>query len=147
MAIVIATGGFQSNLEMVKEHWPPQLPFPGKILIGSGVNALGSGLELARRAGATIDRLDHQWNYPKGIPDPRYPGNNRGLNVINPVAVWVNANGARFENEAAGSAVLLKQMLNQPGGRAWMVFDAEGRKSLNIPEQTGQIVGTWTRSF
>ena len=131
-SIVIATGGFQSNIEMVKEHWPPQLPFPGKILIGSGVNALGSGLELARRAGATVDRLDHQWNYPKGIPDPRYPGNNRGLNVINPVAVWVNANGTRFENEAAGTNVLLKQMLNQPGGRAWMVFDAEGRKSLRI---------------
>ena len=131
-AIVLATGGFQSNLEMVREHWPPQLPFPGTILIGSGINALGSGLELARRVGAMIDRLDHQWNYPRGIPDPRYPGGNRGLHIINPVAMWVNANGERFENENAGTAVLLKQMLNQPGGQVWMVFDAEGRKALSI---------------
>jgi predicted oxidoreductase len=131
-AIVLATGGFQSNLAMVKEYWPPQLPFPEKILIGSGINAVGSGLELARGAGAAIDRLDHQWNYPRGIPDPRYPGSNRGLHMLNAVAMWVNANGERFQNEAAGSHLLLKQMLNQPGGRAWMVFDAEGRKAMTI---------------
>ncbi len=131
-AIVIATGGFQSNLELVKEHWPPGLSFPPKILIGSGVNALGSGLDLARHVGAAVDRLDHQWNYPRGIPDPRYPGSNRGLHVLVPSGVWVNANGERFTNEAANTALLLKQMLSQPAGQAWIVLDAEGRKSLTV---------------
>jgi succinate dehydrogenase/fumarate reductase flavoprotein subunit len=131
-AIVIATGGFQSNLQIVKEHWPSDLSFPPKILIGSGVNALGSGLDLARQVGAAVARLDHQWNYPRGIPDPRYPGGNRGLHVLGPAVVWVNANGERFVNEAGGTVALLKQMLGQPGARVWMVFDAEGRKSLTV---------------
>jgi predicted oxidoreductase len=131
-AIVIATGGFQSNLQLVKDNWPSELSFPPKILIGSGVNALGSGLDLARQVGAAVERLDHQWNYPRGIPDPRYPGSNRGLHVLAPSAVWVNANGERFANEADGTAVLLKQMLAQPDGQVWIVLDAEGRKSLTV---------------
>jgi len=126
-AVVIATGGFQSNLSLVKENWPKEEPLPPKLLIGSGVNSQGSGLELARSVGALIERLDHQWNYPQGIPDPRYPGMNRGLNFLNPVAVWVNAKGQRFVNEGAGSAAILKEMLRQPGGRAWQVFDSTAR--------------------
>ena len=69
-AVVIATGGYQSSLEIVKENWSKDMPFPPKMLIGAGINALGSGLELARRAGALIERLDHQWNYPKRNPRP-----------------------------------------------------------------------------
>ena len=114
-AVVLATGGFQSNLELVKEHWPPEVPVPQKILIGSGTNAMGSGLELARRVGASIERLDHQWNYPRGIPDPRYPGTNRGLHVLSPASIWVNANGMRFTNESAGAGILLRKMLAATG--------------------------------
>jgi succinate dehydrogenase/fumarate reductase flavoprotein subunit len=131
-AIVLATGGFQGNLELVKENWPRDLPVPTKILIGAGTNALGSGLDLARRAGAAIERLDHQWNYPGGVPDVRYPASDRGLNMLNPVAVWINGNGERFVDESSGASVLLKRMLQQPGGRAWLVFDAEGRKPMFI---------------
>ncbi len=130
-AVVLATGGFQSNLGLVREHWPPEVPLRKKILIGSGINAMGSGLELAQRAGAAVERPDHQWNYPRGIPDPRYPGANRGLHVFVP-GVWVNASGERFVNEAAGSGALLKQILQQPGGRAWIVFDSNGRNSVTI---------------
>jgi predicted oxidoreductase len=131
-AVVIATGGFQSNLDLVKENWPKDKPFPSRLLIGSGINALGSGLELARSAGALIERLDHQWNYPQGVPDPRYPGMNRGINFLNPVAVWVNGNGQRFVNEESGSAAILKEMLKQPGGRGWQVFDSTARDSLRV---------------
>jgi len=131
-AVVIATGGFQSNLDLVKENWPKDKPFPPKILIGSGINALGSGLDLARSAGALVERLDHQWNYPQGIPDPRYPRMNRGLNFVNRLALWVNRNGQRFVNEDAGPAVILKELLKQPGARSWMVFDSVGRNSLSV---------------
>ena len=131
-AVVLATGGFQSNLELVKENWPKDKPFPARLLIGSGINSQGSGLALARSAGALVERLDHQWNYPQGIPDPRYPGMNRGLNFRNAVAVWVNGNGKRFVNEDAASSVILKAMLDQPGGRAWEVFDSVARPSLLV---------------
>jgi len=130
-AVVIATGGFQSNLDLVKENWPKNQPFPPKILIGSGINSLGSGLDLARGAGALVERLDHQWNYPQGIPDPRYPGMNRGLNFVNQAGLWVNRNGQRFVNEGGGSALMLQELLKQPGG-GWVVFDSVGRGSVTV---------------
>ena len=48
---ILATGGFQSNLQMVREHWPRALPIPPRILVGSGVNSVGAGHAMARAAG------------------------------------------------------------------------------------------------
>ena len=56
----------------------PAIPVPPRLLSGAGVHAVGSGLELGARVGAAVGRLDHQWNYPRGIPDPRYPGSEPG---------------------------------------------------------------------
>src|SRR5580698_11226039 len=42
-AVVLATGGFQSNLDMVRESWPKGMPFPEHLLIGSGINSRGDG--------------------------------------------------------------------------------------------------------
>lgn len=130
-AVVIATGGFQSNLDLVRKHWPAALPKPERILVGAGVNAMGSGFELVRPVGGLVERLDHQWNYARGIPDPRYPGADRALNLNAYAVIWVNERGERFVNESAGAAAILKAMLAQPRGRAWIVFDAEGRKSVS----------------
>lgn len=131
-AVVIATGGYQSNLELVKANWRTDLPSPAKILVGGGVNASGSGLELGRSAGALVERLDHQWNYAGGIPDPRYRGMNRGINFVNGVAIWLNQDGQRFMNEEGGASVALRSLLQQPGGRGWVVFDSVGRQSLLV---------------
>lgn len=81
--VVLATGGFQSNLEKVRASWPPNAPFPERLLVGAGVNALGTGHDVAQAAGAALTRLDHQWNYITGLPDPRFPGTARGLNAYN----------------------------------------------------------------
>ena len=43
------------------------------------------------------------------------------------MSVWVNAKGQRFVNEDAGPPAILKEMLKQPGGRAWQVFDSTAR--------------------
>ena len=98
-AVVVATGGFGSNLELVRQNWPAALPKPEKILVGAGVNALGSGFELVRPVGGAIERLDHQWNYARGIPDPRYPDADRALNLNAYAVIWVNEKGERFVDE------------------------------------------------
>ena len=46
-AVVLATGGFQSNLDMVREFWPQDITFPERILAGSGRNSIGLGHRLA----------------------------------------------------------------------------------------------------
>ena len=67
-AIILATGGFQSNLQLLRENWPEGFEFPGRILLGSGVNSVGLGHVLAQQAGAALSHMDYQWNYPLGIP-------------------------------------------------------------------------------
>lgn len=126
-AVVLATGGFQSNLALVKANWPRDAAAPARILVGAGVNAQGTGLELARGAGAVTERLDHQWNYPRGIVDPRYPAAERGLNVIFGTRFpWVNARAERIWAEK------VSDMLAQPDGRVLLVFDAEGRADFRV---------------
>lgn len=130
-AVVLATGGFQNNREMVLRNWPADVPKPSRLLLGSGWNSQGSGLVLGREAGAVTSRLDHQWNYPTGLPDPRYPGQERGLNVRNPQSgVWLNVEGKRFTNETAGARDMMLGLTSQKGGNYWLVFDHEGRKTL-----------------
>jgi succinate dehydrogenase/fumarate reductase flavoprotein subunit len=126
-SVVLATGGFQSNLALVRAHWPPDVAVPARILIGAGVNAHGTGLELARGAGAVTERLDHQWNYPRGIVDPRYPDAGRGLNVVFGTRfAWLNARGERIWAEK------VEDMLAQPDGRVLVIFDREGRADFRV---------------
>jgi len=134
-AVLIATGGMQSDLEAVRANWRADLPAPARLLAGSGWNSTGSGLELAQEAGARIERLDHQWNYVTGIPDPRHPGRSRGLSVLQVPPgreVWVNARGDRFVNECTSPRDNLSVVLDQPGDSHWVVFDARGKKSFIV---------------
>jgi len=129
--VLIATGGFQSDLNAVRANWRDDLPKPEQLLAGSGWNSRGSGLELARNIDAEIERLDHQWNYVTGIPDPRYPGQSRGLSVLQVPPgreVWVNMKGERFVNECTSPRANLSVVLDQPGDSHWVVFDARGKK-------------------
>lgn len=127
-AVVLATGGFQSNLALVREFWPRNLPFPERLLAGSGVNSRGSGLGLAKEAGAALDRLDHQWNYPTGLPDPRHPGANRGLNAQAPGSIWVNAQGRRFTDENGSARDSLAALLAQKPVTYWAIFDERAKR-------------------
>jgi succinate dehydrogenase/fumarate reductase flavoprotein subunit len=129
-AVVLATGGFQSNLDMVREFWSRDLPFPARFLIGSGINSLGSGHKIAAAAGAELTRLDHQWNYITGLPDPRFPGTERGLNAANPDSVWVNADGKRFIAERSSPKFGFPALVAQKGSTYWSIFDESTKRAF-----------------
>lgn len=130
-AVVLATGGFQSNLALVREAWPKNLPFPPRVLAGAGINATGAGLEIARASGAAVERLDHQWNYLSGLPDPRFPGTSRGV-FAGVRSVWVNAEGRRFMAENASPKHGMPILLRQAGATYWAIFDSAARASFEV---------------
>ena len=130
--VIVATGGFQSNLENVLAHWPSDLPKPSRLLLGAARTATGSGHDLARRANASVSRLDHQWNYVLGLPDPRDSSHSRGLAAFNFKAIWVNAEGKRFTQEFGDEKLGLRALLEQPGGTYWNVFDERGKDGFSI---------------
>ncbi len=132
---LIATGGFQSNLEMVLQNWRDDYPVPDKILAGSGWYSLGSGLQIADTAGAQLENLDYMWNYISGVPDPRYPGEDRGVRVfmgMGGTSVWLNQDGERFVNECLSMKEALPAVLRQSEQNHWLVFDSIGRKGFNV---------------
>ncbi len=136
-AVVLATGGFQSNLDLVREYWPRQLQMPERILAGSGVNSTGSGLILANQVAGDLQRMDRQWNYSTGLPDPRYPGSNRGLSAGISRSLWINREGRRFVNETASEKFRLPEVLSQPGATYWAIFDFDDRQFFNVSGGAG----------
>jgi uncharacterized protein len=129
---VLATGGFLSNLEMVRAHWSPTTRAPKKILLGSGINSTGSGHKLATDAGGVLFGMDRQWNYPYGLPDPRFEDGSRGLNSRAVSGIWVNQQGKRFLNENGAANYGVDHVLQQPGGSYWSVYDDDGSKFVSV---------------
>jgi uncharacterized protein len=130
--VVLATGGFQSNLDMVRSFWPSDVRFPERLLAGSGLNSLGFGHQVAEKYGAVLHQMDHQWNYATGLPDPRYPAGERGLNASNASAIWVNAAGKRFVNEQGSNKEQFGALVAQEGSRYWAIFDEKAKRQFAI---------------
>lgn len=130
--VILATGGFQSNLDMVREFWPPDVTFPGRILAGSGRNSVGLGHVLAQEAGGHLVKMDHQWNYFTGIPDPRQPNGDRGLSAANMHGIIVNPQGRRFANLHNWAKDVMPPMLKQEQVTIWWIFDESSKREFVV---------------
>lgn len=131
-AVVLATGGFQSNLDMVREFWPAEFRFPERILAGSGRNSIGIGHQIAQAVGGELVHMDYQWNYFTGLPDPRYPGSNRGLNATNLYGILVNSEGRRFANFHGWAKEVMPILLQQKEATCWCIFDEAGKPFFSV---------------
>ena len=129
-SVILATGGFQSNLEFVRANWPADLAAPERLLIGAGHNATGDGIAIGQAYGVALNRMDDQVTFINGLPNPRDP--TRGLHVENPAALWVDAGGRRFVNEAADSKQTGAAGLALAPQTHWLIFDAQGRRKLRL---------------
>lgn len=131
-AVIIATGGFESDLESVREHWLPRTRVPEKLLSGAGYFATGSGQRLASGVGARMTDLDRHTIFPNGVPDPRDAAGRRALAATHPDAIWVNAQGARFVSESADPKAVHAALMKQQPMHHWLVFDAKTRGRLRV---------------
>jgi fumarate reductase flavoprotein subunit len=131
-ALVMALGGFAANPQMVGAH----MPEAANAWYNGHEGAHGDAMRLGQRLGAAVADMGSYQGYgmltdPQGISVP--PG------VLIEGGVMVNARGERFLDETDDIAGMVHPVLAQPGGRAWVVFDAaiEGRCGY-IPE-TAQL--------
>lgn len=131
-AVIIATGGWQNDLEFVRREWRDDVPAPSRLYSGAGYFATGAGIRLGQSVGAATTRMDHQVTFTTGLPDPRDTTGTRALLSQNPAAIWVDSKGKRFVNEAGPSKVADRTVLRQTPATHWLVFDADGLRSLRI---------------
>ncbi len=131
-AVIIATGGWQSDLEFVRREWRSDVPAPARLYAGAGYFAMGSGIRLGTDVGAATTRMDHQVTFTTGLPDPRDPAGRRALLSQNPSAIWVNSSGQRFIRETASTKQADETVLKLEPATHWLVFDADGMQTLRI---------------
>jgi 3-oxo-5alpha-steroid 4-dehydrogenase len=111
--VVLSTGGFIFNKELIKEVAPK---YRRNFKIGA-TGCDGSGLRLGLSVGAAADRLDtvSAWRF------------------INPPQKWpkgiaVNARGERFCNEEVYGATLGHAICEEQNGKAWLILDKPLRR-------------------
>lgn len=115
-AVVLATGGYGANEELVRTHAPEIAE--GLYYGGDGCH--GDALAVGRALGADTGYLDaYQGHGSLAVPQAVLAT----WATVMHGAVVVNAEGQRFGDETVGYSEYARFVLDQPGGEAWLVFD------------------------
>jgi flavocytochrome c len=141
--VIVATGGFNSNLDMVLEHRPEFRKF--KVMEGSGFGAKGEGHKMVKELGGYLTHMEHIWFYVYATPDYRDPRQRRGLVFrMVPGYVWFNQQGRRFHNESlTGGASASPALLAQNPPHAWAIADAPMLAKIDVADpyyRRGEVI-------
>jgi flavocytochrome c len=133
-AVVVATGGFNSNLDMVLQHRPELKKF--KVMEGSGFGAKGEGHKMIEELGGYFTHMEHIWFYVYATPDYRDPHERRGLVFrMVPGYIWFNQQGKRFHNESlTGGASATPALLAQNPPHAWALADTPMLAKIDVAD-------------
>ena len=115
-AVVLTTGGFGANLDMVTEYKPELKGF----MTTNAAGAQGQGIEMATAIGAgTVDMDQIQIH-------PTVEANTAALiteGLRGDGAVLINSEGNRFIDEVGTRDVVSAAEIAQPGSYSWLVVD------------------------
>ena len=132
-AVIVATGGFAANREMVVEHRPELDGFR----FASTTGARGDGHRMAQAVGAGLENMDHiRINYVYAI-SPHTGFSYYAASPVNTGAIIVNNDGQRFVNDQSGYHGGLAVLAQ--GGRAWAIFDNTIRESVREVRRLGSL--------
>ncbi|NNC64060.1 MAG: FAD-dependent oxidoreductase [Gammaproteobacteria bacterium] len=130
--VILATGGFQSNIDMVKANWRSDLPAPGSVYSMSGHNSRGSGHRMAEKAGAALVNLDRQYNGYTIVPDMLGLDEARGYYGGNARSIWVNSAGERFVTEGGIDRYVFEAVMREQPEGHWAVYDADDKDGFRL---------------
>ncbi len=132
-AVVLASGGFQGNQEMMFRYFGPNAHLTRPVAPG-GQYDRGEGIEMALRIGAApAGQYDA---FHAETIDPRSPKPEASIFVFG-YGILVNKNGERFVDEGFNLSDAIyeevaRTILKQPGGIAYMIYDSKIEEIPNI---------------
>ena len=130
-AVVLATGGFGSNVDMRVKYNPEM---DDKILSTDSVAAQGDGIVMAEKIGADTIDMEYIQTYPVCDPETGallYVGDVRLENH----GILVNREGDRFVQELDRRDVISNGIKNQPDGVAFLLFDQAAADETGLLKQ------------
>lgn len=116
-AVILTTGGFASNPEMVDKYTPKWSGYPSTAAVG----ATGDGITMALEVGASIGNMD--------ACSPQTVAFNTGKSTISFTflryngAILINKEGTRFVDELGVESVLGTSIKESTDGGAYVVID------------------------
>lgn len=132
--VVLATGGFGANKEMVKKYNPS---IDERFKTTDAPGTTGEALYMAERAGAELVNMGYIQTYPicdpisgviELIADSRFDG-----------AVLLNQEGKRFVEELQRRDVISHAILEQTGSYCWVLWnDNIGKISNTVKEHANE---------
>ena len=128
-AVILTTGGFASNPEMVDQYTPAWSGYPSTASVG----ATGDGIRMALELGAGIADMDNAG--PQSVAYDTGHGAISLTNVRYNGAILVNAQGVRFTSESGPSMPIAKAITQQEGGYAWLIFDQTSVDNAALMQQ------------
>ncbi|MBI4330339.1 MAG: FAD-dependent oxidoreductase [Chloroflexi bacterium] len=123
-AVILATGSFQGNQEMMLNYVGPDITYL-PLITGSLYNT-GNGLAMARNVGGQLVNLTvcHIRTTDRFFGE----GPSRFMTGIYPMGIYLNQHCQRFIDEGtADSDVIANAIFYQPGSQATLIFDEKAR--------------------
>ena len=124
-SVIVTTGGFGANLEMVTKYKPELKGF----MTTNAAGIQGQGIEMAQAIGADTVDMDQIQIHPT-VEAETASLITEGLRGDG--AILVNADGARFVDEVGTRDVVSAAEIAQPGGYAWLVVDQAMADASNV---------------
>jgi len=127
--IIVATGGINGSMEMVRKHWHADWNRPPEtILNGSHRFADGTLHQAVVAAGGHLTHLNKMWNYAAGVHHPRPRKPDHGLSLVpSRSALWLNWRGERFGPQPLVSGFdtrrLVTDICAQERAYSWQVLN------------------------
>lgn len=128
-AVVLATGGYAANAEMVQELHNVEVS-----ITSCATTSTGDGLGLATAVGAALTGMDYIQIHPLGDPKTGALQSAYG-GVTDPI--FVNMEGKRFVNEQDRRDVIANAILAQTDGICYAFYDKATGESLDKRVATG----------
>lgn len=121
-SVIIATGGFAGNNEMIQKYLPP-FEDKDEIYIGA-IPHKGDGIKMAEEAGAALESTGAMELTVNRFPWSPF----LFLLIKTPYVVWVNKRGERFADESGFGGV--NNIWKLPGKVSYALFDENIKQAI-----------------